>query len=630
MTLTGLLSLPFASMAMADDVVSLPTATCTTPQSRVRNTLYEFDKNGKSVEWNYPSGLPVVNGLSLKGLGLQKSNSKKDTSDIGLRDLDNLASRFIDHHEELDWHPTTLWSAQFVAKAIIALEEDEDKIGTAPISDDYFAYQRVGGVNPVMLKKVGNDPTFRAFMQAGKDYYMVDYQALNTLRENNHVSEANLNARGQTQRYGYQPKALFVVEGRKLKTVAIQIRRGNNSAFVKPGDPKWEIAKYIVQNADINYHQLATHLGATHLFVEPFAVSAGMCLSRYEHPISVLLRPHFEGTLNINDFSTTDLINISPQSEHGGVFDLNFTGTMASNVQFLAEEVFGLYDANRLRRDPALAHRVANLFNERSFPKDITDRGVGHFKMEKIKVDSKATSREIDIFVTHVRPGARGTNGIGFDYPYLEDSCLLWNALTDWVCRYVDVYYKNDAAVRNDCELQTWAKTVSTDGKIKGFGEIINGKILPGQILSRLYLVQALTVVIFTASIQHAAVNFSQSDFGATLPAGIYHDFFADNDTDVSKYLPNEAHFKEVMDTLSILAASQYTELGKYHNNTSTDKKLRSVTDYFENDDVQRHLKQFQKTLKSIEAVLKKRRRNEHGHKYDYLVPSKIPQSTNV
>jgi len=124
-------------------------------------------------------------------------------------------------------------------------------------------------------------------------------------------------------------------------------------------------------------------------------------------------------------------------------------------------------------------------------------------------------------------------------------------------------------------------------------------------------------------------VNFSQAHFGETLPAGIYHDYF-EGPADITSYLPNEAHFKEVMQTLSILASSQYTTLGKYHDNSSTDKRLRSVTDYFKNEKTKAPLKQLRMTLKGIESDIKSRGSYANGHIYNYLQPSRIPQSTNI
>ena len=629
-TLGAVFAFSFAGAANARSSATSALASCVPSGRAALDTIYEFDTAGKPIEWDYPSGLATAGGLRLAGLGLQKTTSVKDTSDPGFSNVSNLASRFLDKSGGLDWHPASLWSAQFGAKAIIAVARDRNKVGATSISDAWFAFQRVGGVNPGMLQRAGDDSTFHEQMQAGRSYYSVDYRALETLRDNDHVGDPKAYPPGQDQRYVYQPKALFEADGAHLKPVAIEIRRGGRSAIVEPGAADWELAKFIVQNAEANYHQMVSHLGRTHLYIEAFAVAAGMTLPVASHPVSRLLRPHFEGTININDFATTDLINTCPETEHGGLIDLHFAGTMESNVKLIAEEVFGLYDAATLRRDPALARRVASLFNESLFPRAIADRGIGHFRETRIREGNDRSSREIDIPVLHAAPGAAGSAGLDFAYPWLEDSCRLWNAITDWVCRYVDASYRSDDAVRNDCELQNWARTVSGSANIRGFGEFRNGQTTPGVIDSRAWLVQALASIIFTTSVQHTAVNFTQADYNDTLPAGIYRDYFTDRGAPLTDYLPNAAHFNAIMNLMSVLSASQYTTLGKYHENTSSAKRLRSVSSHFDNRRVRSALDLFQETLDGIESVIARRGADSNGHTYAYLMPSKIPQSINV
>jgi arachidonate 15-lipoxygenase len=628
LALGGALSLPFATSAWARDDVSLPQGACRSGTSRVIENVYEFDVGGKPLEWDYPSGKASSNGLTLKGLGLQRTRSEKKTN-TGFTDTGALADRFLNMGTYVDWHPTTLWALQFGAKAAIALDRDDAVTAATEISDEYFAFQRVGGVHPCMLERVVSDRDFNAFIRPGYDYYMVDYHALTTLQDNDSISASDEHNETQKRRFGYQPKALFVAVEGQLKPLAILIRRGNRAELVQPQGPNWQIAKFIVQNADFNYHQLVGHLGRTHLYMESLAVSTGIALPQDVHPVSKLMRPHFEGTINITDFATTDLINISPQSNNGGIFDHNFTGTMASNIQFIAEEVFGIYDRGQLSADPQLAKKVSNLFNENIFPREIANRGVGQFRSETITRNGEPTSPQIDIPVLHAYLGTNGSNGLAFSYPYLEDSCLLWNAITDWVCRYISIYYATDFDVQNDCEIQTWAHTIVNQGKILGFGEYQNGRTNEGKILTRSYLVQALSAMIFTASAQHSAVNFPQADFGPDMPAGLYHDYFGDRPGTVSDYLPNAKHFTEVMELWSVLSASQYTTLGKYHDNTSSGKKLRSVNDYFDSKAVRGSLKQFRRTLDDIEETIE-RRGIVNGYRYDYLRPSLIPQSVNV
>ncbi len=245
----------------------------------MKANVYEFDLDGKPLEWDYPSGKASSGGLTLKGLGLQRTRSEKQTNS-GFTDTSALADRFLNMGEYVDWHPTSLWALQFGAKAGIALERDEDVTAATEISDQFFAFQRVGGVHPCMLKKVVSDRDFSAFIKPGQDYYMVDYHALSTLKDNDSVSSSEDHGERQKRRYGYQPKALFVSADGQLKPLAILVRRENKAELVEPGDPNWQIAKFIVQNADFNQHQLVGHLGRTHLWMEALAVSTGICLPK--------------------------------------------------------------------------------------------------------------------------------------------------------------------------------------------------------------------------------------------------------------------------------------------------------------------------------------------------------------
>jgi hypothetical protein len=42
------------------------------------------------------------------------------------------------------------------------------------------------------------------------------------------------------------------------------------------------------------------------------------------------------------------------------------------------------------------------------------------------------------------------------DYPYAEDGLLLWDAYEQYFTAYVELYYADDAAVKNDPWLQEW------------------------------------------------------------------------------------------------------------------------------------------------------------------------------
>ncbi len=77
--------------------------------------------------------------------------------------------------------------------------------------------------------------------------------------------------------------------------------------IIPPEYWQWQAAMSLVQVADGNYHELFVHLGRTHLIIEAFTIATNRCLAE-SHPVNVLLLPHFEGTLFINNSAAGSLI----------------------------------------------------------------------------------------------------------------------------------------------------------------------------------------------------------------------------------------------------------------------------------------------------------------------------------
>ena len=462
---------------------------------------------------------------------------------------------------------------------------DLPTIATNFQEDGIFARMRVAGQNPLVIQGIDalddtfpvTDALFQAvhhfeqdsLAEAGaeKRLYLADYVDISNI-ENGETDGV--------QKYAYAPKALFAIPKTvsdlrtALLPIAIQCGQTpeHNPIFTPSDGPAWEIAKTIVQIADFNYHELISHLGGTHLVTEPFVVSTHRQLAE-NHPLSVLLLPHFEGTIFINYESQDKLV------ADGGSFDQMFSGTMSSNRAVVGARV------------------LACRFNDEMFPNKIKQRGVADKKLF---------------------------------YPYRDDAEKIWNATHKWVSGYLDVYYKRDQDVLDDSELAAWANELSTDtpkgGKVKGFGDLGDGKIT-----TLAYLKEAVTMVIFTASAQHAAVNFSQKDFSGyppAMPAAGYTPAptaKGKTDQDYLDLLPPLKIADDQVDLTFILSGVDYTTLGHYSWNL------------FKNDEVKSILHDFLGELESIEAQIQER--NAQAAQvgitpYDYLSPSKIPQSINI
>ena len=131
----------------------------------------------------------------------------------------------------------------------------------------------------------------------------------------------------------------------KLMPLAIQL-----SQQPGPGHPiftpmhgiSWSVAKIFVQIAEVTQHEMVSHLGRTHLLIEPFTITTARQLAKI-HPLSVLLKPHFRFTLAINKASKYLLVN------KGGFVDRLFAGTLSIARQSRPENFYDLAAPTELK-----------------------------------------------------------------------------------------------------------------------------------------------------------------------------------------------------------------------------------------------------------------------------------------
>lgn len=452
-------------------------------------------------------------------------------------------------------------------------------IGLPPIHRDYhrddvFAEMRVGGPNPVMLRRVSalddRFPVTEAIYQgvlpgdslaaaaAEGRLYLADFAMLKDIQ----------NGRFPViPKYIYAPLALFAVNKAtgKLAPVAIQCKQrpGPDNPIFTPDDGyNWLIAKTIVGIADGNVHEAVTHLARTHLFVEPFVVSTIRQLGS-NHPLFLLLTPHFEGTTAINRAAWRYLI-----SDTGPVDKL----------------LGGTIDATR---ELAAGGLQSYIFREAMLPTALKARGVDDPQLLP-------------------------------NYPYRDDALLLWDAIRRWVSDYVALYYASDVDVSQDTELAAWAaELVSSDGgRLKGIGR-------DGKLDTRDELIDTATLIIYICSVQHAAVNFPQYDLMSYAPAMPLAGYRPAPTTkkggtpaDYLAMLPPLEIAELQMELAYLLGSVYYNTLGDYRRG------------HFDDPRVQAPLAAFQKRLAEIGTTIRKR--NQTRRSYEYLIPGKIPQSINI
>lgn len=445
--------------------------------------------------------------------------------------------------------------------------------------DEVFASMRVAGPNPVMLQRLtepqsrlpvteahyqgvmGTADSLAAAYTEGR-LYIADYAILDGAINGSFPGD---------QKYLYAPLALFAVPqatvgDRRLRPVAIQCGQNPDdfSILTPQANPyAWLCAKTAVQVADANFHEAVTHLGRTHLFIGPFAIATHRQLPD-SHPVSLLLRPHFQGMLAINNEAQAKLI-----AAGGGVNKiLAATIDSARVLTVVGLQTYG--------------------FNAAMLPQQLKQRGVDD--ADRLPV-----------------------------YPYRDDSILIWDAIHDWVEDYLQIYYADDAAVQQDTLLQTWTQELvaHSGGRVIDFGET------DGQIQTLAYLVEAITLIIFTASAQHAAVNFPQKDimsFAPAMPTAGYADLKElgshTTEEDYFKLLPPLNQSQEQLKLLHLLGSAHFTELGQYEK------------DHFQDSNVAAPLKKLKTRLEEITDIIYERNRDRPP--YEYLLPKNIPQSINI
>jgi arachidonate 15-lipoxygenase len=445
------------------------------------------------------------------------------------------------------------------------------------MGDAEFAAMRVAGANPLIIERLEamdtrlpiTEAQYQAVMGAqdslaaalaGGRLYLADYS----------VFDGGLNGSfPAAQKFNYAPLALFAVPmgGKSLMPVAIQCAPqpgADTPIFTPPDGYDWLIAKTIVQIADGNFHEAVSHLGRTHLFVEPFVLATHNQFSS-KHPLRVLLTPHFEGTLAINNAAQSALI--APQ---GGVDKL----------------MSGSIDQSRVFAIKGAQSYLLNI-NTSTLPLTLARRGVD---------DTAALP----------------------DYPYRDDALLLWGAINQWVSQYVKYYYPFDAAVESDVELQNWvAELVAHDGgRLNNIGEA-------NKLTTCTQLSDLITLICFTASAQHAAVNYPQNTIMSYAPAMPLAGYTpaptakaGATESDFLKLLPPLDIAELQLEVGYLLGSVYYTRLGDYGAN------------YFTDPTIQGYLAQFQQELVKIEAEIQMR--NQTRTPYEYLMPSRVPQSINI
>jgi arachidonate 15-lipoxygenase len=440
--------------------------------------------------------------------------------------------------------------------------------------DDYFAYQRLNGPNPMVIKQVrrrnelpeqfavtdalfqrvtGGRATLGDEIAAGR-IFLSDYALLASAQGVHTFPD-------RTTRYLAAPFGLFWwnLAKARLEPIAIQLERvpsEKNPVYTPTDDPAtWLRAKVFFQVADLNYHELSTHLCRAHFALETFTIATARQLAQ-AHPVHVLLAPHFEAMVYNNFQGRQVLVNA------GGTL-ANVLAAPLELALDVIRESYRTLDFRQFCPVTELAERMD--------------------------------------------PGA--LDGAFF---YRSDALTVWNAVQSFVRQYVQVYFRSDADVAKDTEVQGWARelTSPSGGNVQGF---------PDRIETVEQLVSVLAPIIFTCGPQHAAVNFPQWDYMAFTP----------NMPGFARQAPWEA--KSVLDVLPDIPTAIGQLSTVYTLTCYRYGRLGQYGDAIADKPVQPAVEAFQKALAAIHTTIDERNKKlPLDAQYPYLDPVLIPNSNNI
>ncbi|GAB4841979.1 hypothetical protein Ancab_011937 [Ancistrocladus abbreviatus] len=403
------------------------------------------------------------------------------------------------HDELLNKLPKVVSKIQATSQGLLKFDTPMivSKDRFAWMRDDEFARQFVAGVNPVSIERVHSFPPvskldpeiYGPAESAIKEEHIVPY--LDGMSVQEAIDANRLFIADYHDIYIPFIERINALDGRKsyatrtlffsttlgtLKPIAIELSlpwTGPNSRSKRVVTPPvdatsnwiWQLAKAHVWSNDAGVHQLIQHWLRTHASLEPFIIAAHRHLSAM-HPIYKLLDPHMRYTLEINALARQNLIN------GDGVIESCFVpGRYSMEVSAAAYKDWR--------------------FDLEGLPSDLIRRGMA--------VPDPTQPHGLKLILE--------------DYPYAADGLLIWEAIENWVRTYVNRYYLDSDLVTLDNELQGWYyEAVNV-----GHADVCDASWWP-KLKTPEDLINILTIFIWLASAQHAALNFGQYPYGGYIP----------------------------------------------------------------------------------------------------------------
>ncbi|KAL7877133.1 hypothetical protein SRHO_G00037760 [Serrasalmus rhombeus] len=474
-----------------------------------------------------------------------------------------------------NFHPTNTWNS---------MEELEDVQWNASRTHEYikkhwrtdtfFGYQFLNGLNPMMIKRCSKLPNNFPVTNDMVKSALPKESSLEKEMEKGNIflcDYARLDGIVGSvidgiQQYLAAPLCLLFSNPQgKLLPIAIQLKQkpeAQNPIFL-PTDSKHD---WLLAKLFVRNAEFNEHELNFHLLrthlLAEVFTMATLRALPSVHPLFKLLFPHIRYTLQINIMARKQLTSAE------GIFSTSCAIGLKGMITFMRRATASL------------------TYSSLCLPDNIKERGLEN--------------------IPH--------------YYYRDDGLKLWNIIHKFVNGVVAHYY-TDRDVQEDSELQTWLTEIVEHGFLKN-----DNSGIPESFHTVAELVKFVTMLIFTVSAQHAAVNNGQFEFGAwmpnfpstmkTPPPTTKGQATADS---ILAALPNVTLTLKIITALYLLSkkSSDHYPFGYYPEEL-----------FVEAVPLQK-MEQFRQDLKALEGEIEARNKNLELP-YDYLNPKNVGNSVDL
>jgi len=210
------------------------------------------------------------------------------------------------------------------------------------------------------------------------------------------------------------------------------------------------------------------------------------------------------------------------------------------------------------------------------------------------------------------------------NYCYRDDGMLLYKDIDAYVTKIVRYYYDKIDKLKEDTEIQNLARELSTHKEDGGAG--IRGVPGGGRFKRVEDVIMFCTCVIFTCSVQHTAVNYTQYNEYAFPPQypSILHrtppiDKSARSEEDITSIIPDKATTLEIMSITKLFSLKPSKSLAEWEFQSQYDPMALKAE------------KELREDLVNISATIAQRNKDRDALiKYEYLNPTNIPNNITV